>query len=100
MPKCIVDEATEEIVIEEKEIQLTGKILNNIVETREDQELFLTMFQSDEGRDYHLLVPFHHSALIESCYCLKGKRCSVGVRVYSSPWEYRYKLLWVLEYKV
>ena len=97
MPKCIVNKAAEELMIEEKEIQLMGKILNNIVKTKGDENLFFTIFQSDLGEDYHLLVPFHHSVLINSCYYLKEKRCSIGVKIYSSPWEDRYKLLWALE---
>ena len=100
MPKCIVVETTEELVIEEKEIQLTGKIINNIVEIKGDQQIFLTIFQNDEGEEYHLLVPSHHQMLIKSCYYLKDKKCFVGVRRYSSPWEDRYKLLWTLKCKV
>ena len=100
MLQSIVNKDVEELVIEEKEIQLMGKILNNVVETKRGEELFFTIFQGDNGREYHLLVPAHHAVLIDSCYYLKGKRCSVGVRVYSSPWEDRYKLLWTLESKV
>jgi len=100
MPKYIENKAIGELVIEEKNIQLMGKILNNIVETKGGQQIFLTIYQSDDGKTYHLLVPFHHSVLIESCYYLKGKKCSTGVRIYSSPRENRYKLLWTLESKV
>ncbi len=96
MPQCIVNKCKEDLDIEEKDIQLMGKILNNIVERKGGQELFLTIFRSDDKKEYHLLVPFYHSVLIESCYYLKGKRCSVGVRTYSSPQECRYKLLWTL----
>ena len=99
MSKCIVGKATEGLEIEEKDIQLTGKILNNVIETKGGQKFFLTIFQNDEGRKYHVLVLYHQSLLIDSCYYLKGKRCSIGVRMYSSPWENRYKLLWALECK-
>ena len=100
MQECIVSKGVEELVIEEKDIQLTGKILKNIVEMKGGQELFLTIFQSDDGKQYRLLVPSNHAVLIESCYFFKGKRCSVGVRIYSSPWEDRYKLLWTLKCNV
>ena len=100
MPKCIERMLTTEVIIEENDIQLIGKIVNNIKKNKGVQEFFITIFYSDNGENYLLLVPSNHPILIESCFHLENKRCYIGVRKYSSPWENRYKLLWTLAYEV